>query len=123
MSDIAVTLEAPESARAGDRIPYAVIIGNESDNPQDVHLQGRDIVFDVVLAREDGEPVWRRLEGEAAQAILRLDTFAAGERRRLEGYIESGRIAPGRYTPQALVPTETGVLVSATSPILLTAIT
>lgn len=117
MDAITVRIEAPESVREGDPIPYAVIVANESDHQQEVHLQGREIVFDVTVAREHGRPLWRRLAGEAVEAILRLDTFSAGESRRLEGLIDSRVLKPGHYVMQAMVPTETGTLASAPHPL------
>lgn len=117
MDAITVTLEAPDSVRAGDPVPYAVIMANRSDRQEEVHLQGREVVFDVTIAKEGGGPVWRRLADEVVEAILRLDTFEPGETRRLEGVVDSSILKPGRYVMHATVPTETGALVSPARPL------
>jgi hypothetical protein len=117
MSEISVRLEAPEFASPGEPVSFAVVVVNHHSHAVDVHLQGRDIVFDVTVTGEGGRLVWRRLGDGATQAILRLDTFAPGESRRLEGVWDQrdsngGLVEPGFYTLQATLPTDGEPLVS-----------
>ncbi len=117
MSDITVRLDAPEFASPGTPVRYAVVIANEGEAAIEVHLQGREILFDLTVTAEGGKTVWRRLGEGAAQAILRLDTFAAGESRRLEDVWDQrdshGRLVEaGFYTLQATLPTDAEPLVS-----------
>ena len=117
MRSLAVTLEAPDSANAGEIIPFAVVLANESGSPLDAHLQGREIIFDVTVSDKRGNPVWHRLANAVTQAILRLDTFAPGEVRRLycdwdQRTSEGDSVARGSYLVHASVPTESGSLES-----------
>jgi hypothetical protein len=52
---------------------------NIGGRPLELYLRGRTIAFDVVVARADGEAVWRRLEGEVIPAILRLEVLTPGQ--------------------------------------------
>ena len=125
MRSIRVTLEAPHSAGAGETIPFVVVLANPSDAALDTHLQGREIIFDVTVSDKSGKPVWHRLANAVTQAILRLDTFAPGEARRLycewdQRTPEGGRVARGSYTVHASVPTESGSLESERQELKLT---
>ncbi len=117
MSLLEVTLDAPDSAGEGEFIPFTVILTNRSDSPLHMHLQGRDIIFDVSIEDNEGKVVWHRLAGSFTQAILRLDTFAPGEVRRLHSQWDqrasNGKpVNRGSYFARASVPTESGVLES-----------
>ena len=80
MSDsLAFTIHVPDSVRAGEPVPIVLRVTNRTDAPVDLHLLGRTIAFDVVVTREDGTPVWRRLEGQAVQSILQLRYRVHGE--------------------------------------------
>ncbi len=117
-SDISVRIEAPEFAEVGRPVPYSVVITNEGDSAADLHLHGREIVFDLSVIGEGGALVWRRLEGETTQAILRLDTLAPGESITVSGGVWDQRdrsgafVEPGFYTLQASVPTDAESLIS-----------
>lgn len=117
MSHLQVRLEAPEAAAAGEPVAYAVVIRNNGSQSLDLHLQGREPIFDLRVTDEAGVTLWRRLEGQAVQAILRLDTLDPGKSLTLGDTWDqrdaSGRIlAPGLYTLQAEVPTDGQPLVS-----------
>ena len=72
-------LSAPERVRAGGPVEIVLRITNVTQKPLDLSLQGREIVFDVAVTNEQGHEVWRRLQGQTAQAILQLRTLAPGE--------------------------------------------
>lgn len=117
MSSLRVTLEAPETAWTGDPVAYAVVISNTGSEPLDLYLQGREPTFDLRVADEAGATVWRRLEGQSVQAILRIDSLAPGEEMSLDGVWNqrnaSGTLlAPGVYVLQAEVLTDGQPLMS-----------
>ena len=110
MRPCTVRLVAPESALQHQPVAIAVVIENPSDEPVDLHLQGREIVFDVMVTGEDGHLVWQRENG-VTQAILRLETLAPGAAIRLEEMWDqtdlSGQpVDAGLYTIHGTVPTD-----------------
>ena len=112
-----VRLEAPEFAVEREPIRYAVVVENSGDAPLDLHLQGREILFDLAVIGEGGGLVWRRLHDSAAQAILRLETLDPGETIRLEdSWDQRGSdgqfVEPGFYTLQATLPTDGAALLT-----------
>ena len=97
-----VTLHIPETAPVGSAIPITIRIENETAAPIDLYLRGRDIAFDVLVTGSGGEIVWRRLEGEVVQAILRLEVLLPGQaievRDSWDQRTKSGEtVAPGIY--------------------------
>jgi hypothetical protein len=112
MSDsLAFTIHVPDSVRAGEPVPIVLRVTNRTDAPVDLHLLGRTIAFDVVVTREDGTPVWRRLEGQAVQSILQLRTLAPGETLELsDRWDQRGRggaaVPPGLYRVHGELPTD-----------------
>lgn len=97
-------LLAPAAARSGDPVPVTLRVVNGGARPLELHLQGRDIVFDVVVRDETGAVVWRRLEGAFTQGILQLKMLAPGEWFDLEaGWTPA---APGTYTIEGIIPTD-----------------
>lgn len=78
------TLEMPERVPRGTPVPITFRIENVTDRTLTLHLTGRQIAFDIVVARPDGTTVWRRLHDEVIQAILRLDTLPPGDALVLE---------------------------------------
>jgi hypothetical protein len=104
-----VELVVPGRVAPGAPVAMAIRIVNPSDRPIDLHLQGRTTVFDLTVSRGD-TVVWRRLEGEAAQAILQLRTLAPGEvlelRHTWSQENAAGRqVGPGQYRVSGSVPT------------------
>lgn len=104
-------LQAPPEARAGDAVPIVLRVTNPGVRPIELHLLGRDIVFDVVVTREDGSPVWRRLEHAIVPGILQVKVLAPGESLELHAEWRqrtSQRAAarPGRYVLQGVLPTD-----------------
>src|SRR5687768_3766919 len=110
MKQCTVELVAPEAVVERQPVAIAVVISNVSDKPLDLHLQGREIDFDVIVTGEGGRLVWQRLT-DPTQAILRLDTLAPGASIRLEDVWDqtdsSGRpVEPGSYTIKGMIPTD-----------------
>jgi len=105
-------LEVPPEARAGEPVPVTIRVRNVAARPVQLHLMGRTVAFDIVVARaEDGAVVWRRLEGQAVPAILQLRTLAPDEvlelRDRWDQRTNAGaRVPPGFYTVRGVVPTD-----------------
>lgn len=117
VTDLKVRLEAPEFAPLRERIEYSVVVENEGESTIEAHLQGREPVHDLTVTGKGGEVVWRRLEGEIVQGILRIDMLAPHESLRIPGAWDQRDLAghhvePGFYTLQATVPTDAGPLIS-----------
>ncbi len=103
-----VTLHAPETVPAGTAIPIAVRIENKSAEPLELYLRGREIAYDVLVTAPGGDVVWRRLEGEVVQAILRLEVLGPGQalefRDSWDQRDNAGElVAPGVYTIRGAV--------------------
>jgi hypothetical protein len=86
-------------------------VQNVRAEPLDLHLLGRTIVFDVIISDASGRVVWRRLQGQTAPAILRLEMLAPGRALVLKDEWDqranSGeRVGPGVYTLQGSLPTD-----------------
>jgi hypothetical protein len=117
VTDLKVTLEAPEFAPPRQRIEYSVVVENEGESTIEAHLLGREPVHDLTVTGKGGEVVWRRLTGEIGEAILRLDMLAPRQSLRIAGEWDQRNsagqyVAPGFYTLQATVPTDTIPLIS-----------
>jgi hypothetical protein len=109
-----VEIVVPPKVAAGVPVPIAIRIGNTTDRPIELHLQGRTIVFDLIVSRGDAV-VWRRLEGESVTAILQLRLLAPGEVLELKDNWQQhdgrGRpIKPGEYSVTGVVPTDAAPL-------------
>ena len=105
-----VEIVVPPRVAAGESVPIAIRITNAGDRPIELHLQGRTVVFDLIVSRGDAV-VWRRLEGESVTAILQLRTLAAGEVLELKDtwQQQDGRgrpVGPGEYGVSGEVPTD-----------------
>jgi hypothetical protein len=106
-----VEIVVPPRVAAGVPVPIAIRIGNTTTRPIELHLQGRTVVFDLIVSRGD-EMVWRRLEGESVMAILQLRILAPGEVLELKDTWRqedgAGRaVGPGDYSVTGVVPTDT----------------
>lgn len=115
---VAVVLEAPERVRAGRPVQFRLRLANTTDRRISLHLQGRDITWDVVVSRPDGTPVWSRLAGATVLGILRLQEMEPGEEIVMiaawDQRDDEGRPVPrGEYTVLARLPTDGAPLQSA----------
>lgn len=73
------TIAAPSSVQLGQPVPIVLRLTNVSNRPADAHFLGRTVAFDVVVSKEDGAVVWRRLEGVSVPTILQIRTLQPGE--------------------------------------------
>ena len=108
---IALELRIPAEASVGSTVPIILRIENVGDRPIDLYLRGRTIAFDIVVRRQDGEVVWRRLEHEVIPAILRLETLAPRQVVELpaDWHLTTSagpRVSPGSYLVEGLVLTD-----------------
>jgi hypothetical protein len=103
-----VTLHAPANARVGEMIPITIRVENKSAETLELYLCGREPTCDFLVIASDGDVVWRRLEGEIVQAILRLELLAPGQTLELRDSWDqrdnAGEpVAPGAYTIRGTV--------------------
>ena len=115
MADVAsdslrLSVYAAGRVARGVRVPIGLEIANVSGRALDLHLRGREITVDVRVRDASGAVVWHRLEGAAVPAILQLVTMTPGETLALEEEWVPGDAPPGRYTIDAELLAETGVL-------------
>jgi hypothetical protein len=103
-----VSILAPSEVQVGDSVPIELRIENVTTSTLSVNLQGRDIVFDIVVSTMDGNLLWRRLQGQTTQSILRIETLAAGQVLRLRDVWRAA--AAGDYRVRGVVPTDAAPL-------------
>jgi hypothetical protein len=72
---VSVTIAVPSAAAVGDEVPISIVVQNNRARHVDLNLTGREIVFDVVIARADSTIVWQRLRNATTQQILQLKTL------------------------------------------------
>ena len=103
-----VTLHAPEKARVGEVIPITMRVENKSAETLELYLRGREAIYDFIVNARDGDVVWRRLEGEVVQAIVRFQVLAPGQAleftdRWNQRDNAGDPVAPGPYTIRGVV--------------------
>ena len=104
-------LEAPAEAPLGAPITLRLRLRNEGREPVVVSLKGREIAFDFVITRPDGDTVWRRLSHEPLQEIVHLRRLAPGGELVLDDRWDqrdrSGRpVPPGEYRVRGVLFTD-----------------
>ena len=99
-------LDVPAEARVGSVVPVILRVTNDHDRAVDLYLRGREIAFDVTAAREDGEVVWRLLEGAIIPAIVRIETLGPNASLELQASWPVERTAPGLYTLAGVLLTD-----------------
>lgn len=102
---ISFLVVAPDSVRRGEAVPLTLRLTNTGDRPVHLYLTGRTITFDIIVARADGQVVWRRLEHVTGQQILQVKTLAPGETMELKD-VWKPAVDPGEYTLQGVLPTD-----------------
>ncbi len=122
---VSVTVVAPDSVRRGEPVPITLRLTNTGKKPENVYLTGRSITFDIIIARKDGEIVWRRLEHATGQQILQVKTLAPGETLELKDRWRQrtnagAAVAPGDYTVTGIIPTDRDPLLTAPVPLRIT---
>src|SRR5882762_7113905 len=70
---------APHAVRRGEPVPIRLQLTNTGARTLNLYLTGRTITFDIIVARSDGQVVWRRLEHVTSQQIVQVKTLAPGE--------------------------------------------
>jgi hypothetical protein len=105
VDSLRVVLQVPPQVGSGTDVPIQLRIENVGARTLDLSLQGRDIVFDVLVSDSRGEIVWRRLEGETTQSILQVVPLAVGEVLTLRATWPQ-RAGPGEYSVSAVIPTD-----------------
>ena len=104
-------LEVPVEARVGSVVPIALRVRNVGNQAIDLYLRGRTIAFDVIVRRESGEVVWRRLENAIIPAILRIETLPPHGVLELRAdwslaTTTGATVTPGTYAVQGVLLTE-----------------
>jgi hypothetical protein len=104
-------ISIPSHVRQGEPVPVTLTLTNTSPQPITAYLTGRPTAFDVEVADNSGQVIWRRLAGETVPAILGVRTLAPGEALTFETTWpqrdQRGRpAAPGRYTLSGVLATD-----------------
>ena len=108
---VLIRVSAPRTAALGDDVPITVVVQNNRERTLDLHLTGRDIVFDIVVARANKTIVWQRLANATIQSIVHLKRLEPGESFSLtDNWKASER---GSFVIGAELPTDTKPLQAA----------
>jgi hypothetical protein len=99
------TVVAPRSVRRGEPVSITLRLTNAGKHGVDLYLTGRTVAFDIIVARADGQVVWRRLEHASGQQILQIKMLAPGETFELKD-VWKAATDPGEYTVQGVLPTD-----------------
>ena len=104
-------LDLPSEARLGATVPITLRVENASDRSLTLYLRGRTIAFDVIVERDDGRVVWRRLEGDVVPAIVAVRTLGPREVMELHARWDQRtnrrrRVAAGLYSVRGALLTD-----------------
>ena len=115
---VQLSLAVSRSVARGAPVAFTLRILNVSGRPLILYLRGREITFDLVVTDAGGRPVWRRLEGEAVPAIVRLEEMAPGAVLMLpaawDQRTSDGRpVADGEYRVRAELLTQDAPIAGA----------
>lgn len=118
-----VEIVAPPRVAVGEPVAIAIRIANTTDRPIELHLQGRTVVFDLVVSRGDSV-VWRRLEGEMSPAILQLRSLAPGEVLELKDTWDQrssggSPVGAGTYRVAGVMPTDAAPIRAGPVPLVI----
>ncbi len=98
------TLSAPTRSRVGATVFVVLRLRNPSRRPVEAHFLGRTIAFDIVVARDDGAIVWRRLEHGVGPSILQVRILKPGETMQWRDTWLPRE--PGHYRVQGILPSD-----------------
>lgn len=101
---VEVIISMPSFAAVGDEVPINLIVRNATNRRLELHLNGRQTNFDIVIMRPDSTLVWQRL-GNSVQQILQLRPLPPGESFVLQERWRAD--VPGDYLVTAEIPTDT----------------
>jgi hypothetical protein len=101
----------PAEVTQAEPVPVTLRLTNTSHQPITVYLTGRPTAFDIEVANENGNVVWRRLAGKTVPAILGVRTLTPGESLRFSESWgqrdQAGRQVPrGTYSVTGVLPTD-----------------
>jgi hypothetical protein len=102
---LSFTVVAPHSVRRGEPVPILLRLTNTGVRTLNLYLTGRTITFDIIVARSDGQVVWRRLEHVTSQQIVQVKTLAPGETFEMKD-VWKATVDPGDYTLTGVIPTD-----------------
>ena len=110
-SPMQLEITVPPEVKQAESVPVTLRLTNTSHQPITVYLMGRPTAFDIEVADDAGNVVWRRLAGETVPAILGVRTLAPGESLRFgESWRQrdqAGRLVPaGSYSVTGVLPTD-----------------
>ena len=108
-------IAVPPEVKQAEPVPFSLRLTNTSHQPITVYLRGRPTAFDIEVADEAGNVVWRRLAGQTVPAILGVRTLARGESLRFEESWHQ-RDQAGRQVPSGTYAV-TGALLTDAEPI------
>lgn len=105
-------IEVPPEVRQGEPVPVTLRLTNTSQQPVTAYLMGRPTAFDIEVADQAGQIIWRRLAGQTVPAILGVRTLRPGESLSFEESWpqrdQAGRQVPsGTYAVTGVLPTDT----------------
>jgi len=104
-------LVAPDSTHVGEPVALLLRLTNLTDRPVEAHLLGREVAFDILVAREDGRIVWRRLQGAVVPGVLQLRVLQPHETLELrtvwrQRTLAGAAVPPGTYLVYGLLPSD-----------------
>ena len=114
---LSLDLSVPVRARLGSEVTITLTATNRTSRTLELHLGGRDIIFDVIVRDSNERQVWRRLENVVTQSILRLEPLAPGASLVLSDKWTPRSLPPGRYWITASMPTDAAPLEFGPAPI------
>lgn len=105
------TIVVPPLVHVAQPVRITLRLTNVTDHPVAVYVVGRPIAFDIVIAREDGPVVWRRLEGAAVASILQVRTVRPRETMELSDLwpqrgSDGKPVPPGTYDVWGVLPSD-----------------
>lgn len=121
---IVLQLSLPGESRVDEPVPLVLRLTNTTALPLELGLQGRTIVFDVIVTGPNDSEIWSRLHGQSLSAILQLRVLQPGEVLELSARWDqrdnSGHpVPPGTYRVQGVLPTEARVMRSEPKSLLI----
>lgn len=103
--------DLPAVVRLGEPVPIVLRVTNGGQQPTELHLQGKSVVFDILVTHPDGRMVWRRLEGQTVPDILQVLRLGPGESLQLRDewrqVTNTGApVGAGDYRVRGILPTD-----------------
>jgi intracellular proteinase inhibitor BsuPI len=111
LDSLSLELEVPAEVPLGSPVPVSIRARNLTDRTLTLNLLGTETVYDLVVSRKDGTPIWRRLEGKSVPMILRVVTIGPRDSLTVTGSWNQRSnagtpVEPGEYQIQGLLPTD-----------------